>query len=50
MRWLDGIINFDVHGFGWTPGVGQGQGGLAWLCSQGPWGTSNLETGRAYYT
>ena len=24
MRWLDGI----GHGFGWTPGVGDGQGGL----------------------
>ena len=25
----------DVHGFGWTPGVGDGQGGLA-CC--GSWG------------
>ena len=26
MRWLDGL---DGHGFGWTPGVGDGQGSLA---------------------
>ena len=26
MRWLDRL---HVHGFGWTPGVGDGQGGLA---------------------
>ena len=30
MRWLDGIT--DSNGFGWTPGVGDGQGGLA-CCS-----------------
>ena len=41
MRWLDGIINFDVHGFGWTPGVGQGQGGLACCCS---WGRKESDT------
>ena len=33
MRWLDGI---NGHGFGWTPGVGDGQGGLecrdSWGC------------------
>ena len=28
-HWLDG------HGFGWSPGVGDGQGGLV---SRGPWG------------
>ena len=28
MRWLDGIIDMVGHGFGWTPGVGDGQGGL----------------------
>ena len=28
MRWLDGIIRLDGHGFQWTPGVGEGQGGL----------------------
>ena len=33
MRWLDGITH--GHEFGWTPGVGDGQGGLVW-CS--PWG------------
>ena len=29
-HWLDG------HGFGWTPGVGDGQGGLACCGSWGP--------------
>ena len=29
------------HGFGWTPGVGDGQGGLA-CC--GPWGCKELDT------
>ena len=24
-----------VHGFGWTPGVGDGQGGLGCCCSLG---------------
>ena len=28
------------HGFGWTPGVGDGQGGLA-CCS--PWGCKELD-------
>ena len=32
-HWLDG------HGFGWTPGVGVGQGGLA-CCS--PWGSQKV--------
>ena len=31
----------DGHGFGWTPGVGDGQGGLA-CC--GPWGRKELDT------
>ena len=34
MRWLDGITD-SIDGFGWTPGVSDGQGGLA-CC--GPWG------------
>ena len=34
MRWLDGITDYG-HGSGWTPGVGDGQGGLA-CC--GSWG------------
>ena len=34
MRWFHG------HGFGWTPGVGDGQGGLA--CS--PWGHKESDT------
>ena len=29
------------HGFGWTPGVGDGQGGLA-CC--GSWGLKELDT------
>ena len=29
------------HGFGWTPGVGDGQGGLA-CC--GPWGRRDSDT------
>ena len=37
MRWLDGII--DSHGFEWTPGVGDGQGGLAFY---GSWGRKEL--------
>ena len=31
----------DGHGFGWTPGVGDGQGGLT-CCS--PWGLKELDT------
>ena len=38
MRWLDGITDSVV--FGWTPGVGDGQGGLA-CC--GPWGCKELD-------
>ena len=34
MRWLDGIT-YSMDEFGWTPGVGDGQGGLA-CCSS--WG------------
>ena len=29
MRWLDGINRLDGREFEWTPGVGDGQGGLA---------------------
>ena len=34
VRWLDGITN-SMHEFGWTPGVGDGQGGLACWDSRG---------------
>ena len=30
----------DVHGFGWSPGVGDGQGGLA---CYGSWGCKELD-------
>ena len=37
MRWLDGIIH-SIDMVGWTPGVGDGQGGLAcrisWGCKE----------------
>ena len=35
MRWLDGITNWMEVEFGWTPGVGDGQGGLACFNSWG---------------
>ena len=41
MRWLDGIIDSMAHGFGWTPGVGDEQGGLA-CC--GSWGRKESDT------
>ena len=34
MRWLDGITE-NGHEFEWTPGVGDGQGGLARCDSRG---------------
>ena len=40
MRWLDGITDYG-HGFGWTLGVGDRQGGLA--CS-GSWGRKESDT------
>ena len=40
MRWLDGITD-NGHGFGWTPGVGDGQGGLA-CCNS--WGRKESDT------
>ena len=40
MKWLDGITD-NGHGFGWTPGVGDGQGGLA-CCSS--WGHKESDT------
>ena len=35
MRWLDGITDSIDGGFGWTLGVGDGQGGLTCYDSQG---------------
>ena len=40
MRWLDGITD-SGHGFGWTPAVGDGQGGLT-RC--GSWGCKESDT------
>ena len=39
MRWLYGITD-NGHGFGWTPVVGDGQGGLA-CCSS--WGRKDSD-------
>ena len=41
MRWLYGITGLNGHEFGWTPGVGDGQGGLA-CC--GSWGHKESDT------
>ena len=41
MRWLDGHHRLDEHGFEWTPGVGDGQGGL--VCC-GSWGRKESNT------
>ena len=40
MRWLNGITD-SINGFGWTLGVGDGQGGLA-CCD--PWGRKESDT------
>ena len=40
MTWLDGISD-TMDGFGWTPGIGDGQRGLA-CCSS--WGHKELDT------
>ena len=41
MRWLDGITNLMYGEFEWTPGVGDGQGGLA-CCDS--WGRKESDT------
>ena len=41
MRWLDGHHRLNGHGFGWTLGVGDGQGGLACCYS---WGHKESDT------
>ena len=40
MRWLNGITGLDGHEFGWTLGVGDGQGGL--VCCDS-WGQKELD-------
>ena len=41
MRWLDSITQLDRHEFEWTPGDGDGQGGLACCYS---WGCKESDT------
>ena len=41
MRWLDGITDLMHVEFGWTPGVGDGQGGLV-CCNS--WGRKESDT------
>ena len=41
VRWLDGNTDSNGHEFGWTLGVGDGQGGLV-CCS--PWRCKEFDT------
>jgi len=41
MRWLDGHHQLNGHELEWTPGVGDGQGSLAYC---GSWGCKELDT------
>ena len=43
MRWLDGITDSIGHEFGWTPGDGDEQGGLACCNSWGRKGSDTIE-------
>ena len=49
MRWLDGIHRLDGHEFEWTPGVGDGQGGLACCDSWGRKKSDTTEQLNLYY-
>ena len=47
MRWLDGITNTMDMGLGEAPGVGDGQGSVAW---SSPWGCKESDTTELNWT